>query len=74
VDANTLQPGKVYFTVDKAGTVSAIRLSASSGYPALDTRVLELMNTLPGTWKPATNAAGEAVEQEFVFSFGTVGC
>jgi hypothetical protein len=74
VDANTLQPGKVYFTVDKAGTVSAIRLSASSGYPALDTRVLELMNTLPGTWKPATNGAGEAVEQEFVFSFGTVGC
>jgi len=74
VDANTLRPGKVYFTVDKAGTVSAIRLSASSGYPPLDTRVLDLINTLPGTWKPATNAAGEAVEQEFVFSFGTVGC
>lgn len=74
VDANTLRPGKVYFTVDKAGTVSGIRLSASSGYPLLDTRVLELMNTLPGTWKPATNGAGEAVDQEFVFSFGTVGC
>ncbi len=74
VDAKTLRSGKVHFTVDKAGTVSAIRLSASSGYPALDTRVMELMNTLPGTWKPATNGAGEAVEQEFVFSFGTVGC
>ena len=74
VDANTLRPGKVYFTVDKAGTVSALRLSASSGYPPLDTRVLDLINTLPGTWKAATNAAGEAVEQEFVFSFGTVGC
>jgi TonB family protein len=74
VDAKTLRPGKVYFTVDKAGTVSDVRLSESSGYPLLDTRVMELMNTLPGTWKPATNAAGEAVEQEFVFSFGTVGC
>ena len=74
VDANTLRPGKVYFTVDKAGTVSDVRLSESSGYPPLDTRVMDLMNTLPGTWKPATNAAGEAVEQEFVFSFGTVGC
>ncbi len=74
VDTNTLRPGKVHFTVDKAGMVSDVRLSASSGYPPLDTRVMELMNTLPGTWKAATNAAGEAVEQEFVFSFGTVGC
>ena len=74
VDAKTLRSGKVHFTVDKAGTVSDVRLSASSGYPPLDTRVLDLINTLPGTWKAATNAAGEAVEQEFVFSFGTVGC
>jgi hypothetical protein len=74
VDAETLRSGKVHFTVDKAGTVSGFRLSESSAYPALDKRVLELLNTLPGTWTPATNAAGEAVEQEFVFSFGTVGC
>jgi TonB family protein len=74
VDANTLRPGKVYFTVNKAGTVSGVRLSESSAYPALDARVLELLNTLPGTWSAATNASGEAVEQEFVFSFGTVGC
>jgi hypothetical protein len=74
VDANTLRPGKVHFTVDKAGMVSGLRLSESSGYPALDARVLELLNTLPGTWSAASNAAGEAVEQEFVFSFGTVGC
>ncbi len=74
VDAQTLRSGKVHLTVDKAGTVSDVRLSESSGYPALDARVLDLLNTLPGTWTPATNGAGEAVEQEFVFSFGTVGC
>jgi TonB family protein len=74
VDAQTLRSGKVHFTVDKAGMVSDVRLSESSGYPALDARVLELLNTLPGTWSAASNAAGEAVEQEFVFSFGTVGC
>lgn len=49
-------------------------MTSSSGYAALDERVIQLVNTLPGNWEPATNAAGEKVEQEFVFSFGTVGC
>ncbi len=74
VNAQKLQPGKVHFTVDRSGVVTDVRLTESAGYPALDARVLELVNTFPGTWAPATNSAGEAVEQEFVFSFGTVGC
>jgi hypothetical protein len=74
VDANTLRSGKVYFTVTKDGAVTDVRLTESCGYPLLDKQVLELLHTLPGTWRPATNAAGEAVEQEYVFSFGTVGC
>jgi hypothetical protein len=74
VDANTLRSGKIYFTVAKDGAVSDVRLTESCGYPLLDKQVLELVHTLPGTWRPATNAAGETVEQEFVFSFGTVGC
>ena len=74
VDAKTLQPGKIEFTVTKAGAVSDVRLSLSSGYPALDQRVIELIRTIPGSWEPATNAVGEKVEQEFVFSFGKVGC
>ena len=74
VDAKKLRSGKITFTVDRTGTVSNVRLTSSAGYPALDARVLELMNTLPGTWAPATNAKGERVDQEFVFSFGTVGC
>ncbi len=74
VDAKALRSGKVYFTVAKDGAVSGIRLSESSGYPLLDEKVMELVHTLPGSWTPATNAAGEAVEQVFVFSFGAVGC
>jgi hypothetical protein len=74
VEAKSLRSGKVYFTVAKDGAVSDVRLTGSSGYPLLDEQVMELMHTLPGTWRPATNAAGEAVEQEFVFSFGAVGC
>ena len=74
VDAKTLRSGKITFTVTQAGTLSDVRLTSSSGYRDLDERVMELVNTLPGSWEPATNAAGEKVEQEFVFSFGTVGC
>lgn len=74
VDADKLQAGKVVFTVNEAGALTDVRLTGSAGYPALDTRVLELVNTFPGTWAPATNAAGQPVPQEFIFSFGTVGC
>jgi hypothetical protein len=74
VDANTLRAGKVHFTVNKEGMLVDVRLTGSSAYPLLDKRVLELVQGFPGTWKPATNAAGEAVEQKFVFSFGIEGC
>ena len=74
VEAQKLQAGKVFFTVNEVGAVTDVRLTGSAGYPALDARVLELVKTFPGTWAPATNAAGQPVEQEFMFSFGTVGC
>lgn len=74
VDAQELRPGKVFFTVNEVGAVTDVRLTGSAGYPALDARVLELVNSFPGTWAPATNAAGQPVPQEFMFSFGTVGC
>jgi hypothetical protein len=33
-----------------------------------------LLGSSPSKWNPATNEAGENVEQELVFSFGTIGC
>lgn len=74
VDAKALRPGKICFTVNSDGTILDVRLTQSAGHAPLDQRVIDLINTLPGTWTPASNAAGEPVDQEFVFSFGTVGC
>jgi hypothetical protein len=74
VEAKKLRPGQINFTVNKEGTIADVRLCVSSGYPDLDQRMIELVNTLPGSWEPATDGSGEKVEQEFVFSFGKVGC
>jgi hypothetical protein len=36
--------------------------------------MIELVKAIPGTWEAATNSNGDKVEQELVFSFGTIGC
>jgi hypothetical protein len=69
-----LQPGKLYFTVTKKGTISNVKLQSTSGYPSIDKTMLELITNLPGTWEPAENSKGEKVDQELVFSFGLMGC
>lgn len=74
VEADKLRPGKVRFTVNTAGKIEGVQLSSSSGYATFDQRMIDLIRTLPGTWEPARNANGDKVDQEFVFSFGTVGC
>lgn len=69
-----LSSGKVHFVVSKNGEINQVRLESSSGYEKIDARMIELITNLPGEWTPATNAAGEKVDQELVFSFGTMGC
>lgn len=69
-----LKPGKVGFTVTSTATISKVKLLSSSGYPAIDGMMLELISTIPGRWNPASNAEGEKVDQELVFSFGMIGC
>jgi hypothetical protein len=69
-----LKPGRVNFTVTKEGRVSNVYLDSTSGYPAVDKKLIELVEEMPGTWSPATNAEGEAVKQELVFFFGLMGC
>ncbi|MBL4669383.1 MAG: hypothetical protein JKY30_08985 [Flavobacteriales bacterium] len=66
--------GKLYFTVTKSGVISDVKLSATSGYPSIDKRMVELMTKAPGKWQAAENAKGEKVAQKLVFSFGTIGC
>lgn len=74
VEDDKLQPGKVTFTVSKAGNVTDAKLTSTSGYPAFDDKMLELVGSMPGAWEPAKNSVGEKVDQKLVFSFGIIGC
>ena len=74
VDANKLQPAKLFFTVTKEGTIEKVYLDRSSNYPSVDQRMIELITKAPGKWVPAENFKGEKVDQELVVSFGLMGC
>ena len=73
-ERGNLKSGKAHFTISKEGTISNVNLESTSGYRSVDLKMMELIITLPGVWIPATNENGEKVEQELVFSFGTLGC
>lgn len=74
VETDKLQPGRINFTVTKEGKVTNVDLDATSGYIALDKKMVDLITNLPEKWNAATNAKGEKVEQELVFFFGIEGC
>ena len=74
LDEKLLRPAKLYFTINIAGKITAIKLDGSCGFEKIDTVMLELLKNLPGKWLPAENAAGQNVEQELVISYGLIGC
>ena len=74
VKQDKLQPGKVSFMVTKNGTISNVKLLASSGYPSIDEKMFELITKAPEKWESAENSKGEKVDQTLVFSFGIIGC
>jgi TonB family protein len=74
IKQDQIERGALNFTISKTGTLTNVKLASSSGYPSLDEVMMELINTLPGTWEPAENAKGDKVDQELVFSFGRGGC
>lgn len=74
VDYEKLFPAKLYFTVNKEGELTNFNLLKSSLHPELDSKMIELMQNLPGEWEAAENGKGEKVDQELVLSFGLVGC
>ena len=69
-----LQPGKVFFTVTKKGTIKHIKIIDTSGYASIDKELVKIISNMPKKWTPAENSKGEKVDQEFVFFFGTQGC
>ncbi len=74
VEADKLQPAKLFFTVTKKGGIENVRLDRPSGYPEVDKTMIELISNAPGKWQPGENVKGEKVSQELVVSFGLMGC
>jgi len=73
-EMDQLQPGKVFFTVTKNGTIANVKLMSTSGYSSVDNELVAIIVNMPGKWDPARNLNGEKVNQEFVLFFGIVGC
>ncbi|WP_452221362.1 hypothetical protein [Lacinutrix salivirga] len=74
VDPLKLQPAKLFFIITKKGLIENIKLDRTSKYPLVDKTMINLIKNLPGTWTPAKNEKGENINQEFVVSFGLIGC
>ena len=74
VNKDQLKPGKVRFIVTKDGEIGHVALEATSGYTAIDEKMVKLIKSLPGEWEAATNLNGEKVDQELVYFFGLIGC
>ena len=74
IKKGNLKAGKARFTISKTGSIKNVKLESTSGYPSVDKKMLELILIMSGIWFPASNENGKTVEQELVFSFGTMGC
>lgn len=74
IDWAQLEPGRIKFTISKKGAVTKVALSSTCGDDAVDARMQELIENMPGKWKPAKDARGHAVAQELVFFYGEQGC
>lgn len=63
---------RVAFTINESGEISNAKLSGTSADPNIDQLLLEAIHNMP-KWKPAENARGEKVKQEFELSVGIGG-
>lgn len=73
VIAQKIPQAVLKFTVDEDGQIINASISRSTNDTALDKLLLEAVNKMP-QWKPAANAQGIRVRQEFSLPFGNVGC
>lgn len=74
IEKNRLKPGKISFFITEDGVVANVNLNSTSGYDALDEKLLDLIAHMSQNWIPATNSKGEKVTQEFICFFGLEGC
>lgn len=63
----------ILFTINDQGLIEKAQISKSSGNSKADKLLLKAINKMP-RWKPAQNADGLKVKQDFVFTVGKGGC
>lgn len=64
----------ILFTINEEGGIENVKLTETCGNDEIDKLLLDLINTMP-KWKPAENANGTTVKQEFEFTVGMgMGC
>jgi len=68
--AKQLKQAIVRFTINENGEIANAQISSTSEDQKIDDLLLEVINNMP-KWKPAENAQGIKVKQEFVFSVGS---
>lgn len=65
---------KIKFTVNEEGGIINTQITKPSGDQEIDILLIQTINNMK-KWKPAENAKGENIQQEFEFSVGElVGC
>jgi TonB family protein len=67
------QKALIRFTINENGAIENARISRPSGNNKADEIFLEAINKMP-KWKPAKNAEGKTVKQEFIFGSMDEGC
>lgn len=64
-----LKSAVVNFTINEDGKIDNAKISRTSGDASTDNLLLEALNNMP-SWKPAENANGVKVKQNFEFILG----
>lgn len=73
VESITLPTTIIRFTVNEQGGIANAQVSQTSNDSTIDKLLLEAITKMP-KWKPAENAHGVKVKQDFEFSVGNTGC
>lgn len=72
-DSKDIDLAVVSFTVDPNGRIADAQITKTSGDPKVDKLLLKTVNGMP-PWKPAENAQGIKVGQQFELAVGNTGC
>lgn len=68
-----IEPASVFFTVNEQGETENIQLNRTLGDAEIDRLLIKLVKQMP-KWKPAEDAQGLAIKQDFELIFGKPGC